>query len=345
MDMIEFLKSGAIISLTSDHLLVGWGKTRKKDNLNPAFYFSEFFLNGNSPWIQYSNWEEISVGDFKKQLRITSLGTCDWTIEHPERFKYTFDELSQLFQKNLLKKAVPYVFAVSQQQMTISRLQNCLNRALDMIGQNAGYLYGYWNEKKGILGITPEYLFIHSQLEPKKVYTMALAGTHPPYQNQQSFLRNEKEQYEHQLVVEGICQSLESLGIVTIGNTRLHKLPKLTHLMTPIEVDLNHSFHFDFLVEKLHPTPALGAFPKEKGKKWLEEYQIHTPREYYGAPIGFIYPQKGISKCLVGIRNVQWNTSNMRIGAGCGVVRQSSFEKEWQEIHFKIRSIRDCLYL
>ena len=229
--------------------------------------------------------------------------------------------------------------------MTKERLQSCLQRGVASLEKNAGYLYGHWNADYGVLGITPELLFSHSQHTPQKVQTMALAGTCHASHCQELFIKNEKERHEHQLVVQGICQSLQKLGSVQVGTIQLFQLPRLTHLMTPIKVQLSHSFHFDQLVDSLHPTPALGAFPLKEGKKWLEDYQTHTPRHFFGAPIGFSYPQMGLSHCLVGIRNVQWDASGMSIGAGCGVVKQSTFEKEWQEIQFKIRAIRDQLYL
>ncbi len=349
--LADFLSSGAIMSLSKDKLLIGWGKAAYKqeeaiDASRPAFYFTDFFLQASAPWIQYSNWLEISSQEFKELLgSIGQLSTCDWAICQPEQFRQAFDELSHLFQMNQLKKAVPYVFAKSPQQMTKERLQNSLKRGLTSLEKNTGYLYGCWNPTGGVLGVTPELLFSHSQHEPQKVKTMALAGTCHPSECQESFMKNEKERHEHQLVVQGICQSLQELGSVKIGEIQLLQLPKLTHLMTPIEVDLKDSFHFESLVGCLHPTPALGAFPLEKGRKWLENYQRHTPRHFYGAPIGFRHPQISLSCCLVGIRNVQWDFSGMRIGAGCGVVKQSTFEKEWQEIQFKIRAIRDQLYL
>lgn len=349
--MVDFLSSGAIMSLSQDKLLVGWGKVhhckeKEIDSSKPAFYFSDFFLRTSHPWIQYSNWAELASIDFKEALESAfQLSTCDWTIHNPEQFRQAFDELCHLLQMGQLKKAVPYLFAKSSSQMTKERLQNCLKRALISLEQKTGYLYGCWDATEGVLGITPELLFSHSLRQPQKVKTMALAGTCHPTQCQESFMNNEKERHEHQLVVQGICQSLETLGEVQIGSLQLLQLPKLTHLMTPIEVQLSQPFHFESLVHRLHPTPALGAFPSEEGKKWLENYQLHTPRHYYGAPIGFQHPQMSLSNCLVGIRNVQWNALGMRIGAGCGVVKQSTFEKEWQEIQFKIRAIRDQLYL
>lgn len=339
------------MSLSQDKLLIGWGKahhtTEQEIDLGkPAFYFADFFLTNSMPWIQYSNWLEISSTNFKEQLgSLSQLPTSNWTIHNPEQFRQAFDELWQLLQADQLKKAVPYLFARSPSHMTEEKLKSCLKRSLTSLEQKTGYLYGCWDANEGILGITPELLFSHSQQQPRIVKTMALAGTCHPSQCQESFMQNEKERHEHHLVVQGICQSLQELGSVHLGAIQLLQLPKLTHLMTPIEVEIHDSFNFEAFVHRLHPTPALGAFPVEEGRKWLEAFQQHSPRHFYGAPIGFKHPQMSLSRCLVGIRNVQWDNSGMRIGAGCGVVKQSTFEKEWQEIQFKIRAIRDQLYL
>jgi isochorismate synthase EntC len=349
--MADFLRSGAIMSLSKDKLLIGWGEpqrvsARELDFRRPTFYFSDFFLKTAQPWIQYSHWLEISTEKFNRALAPTAqLPTCNWVIDSPEEFRQSFNELQQLLQTDQLQKGVPYLFASSSNLMNEERLQQCLKRALTLLEQQKGYLYGHWHLSSGILGLTPELLFSHSQNQPEKLYTMALAGTCPYSHCQESFLKNEKEQYEHQLVVQGICQSLQTLGEVQIEKIQLLQLPYLMHLMTPIAVKLNHPFCFDALVNCLHPTPALGTFPIQAGKKWLENYQKHTPRHYFGAPIGFRYPPTGLSQCFVAIRNVQWNSAGMRIGAGCGVIKQSIFDKEWQEVHFKLKAIQDQLHL
>lgn len=347
----EFFQSGSIMNLSKEKLLIGWGEPyyvtdQELDNQKPAFYFTDFFLKKSRPWIQYENWMEISIQDFKNLLNHDlDLSTSEWVIHNPEQFRKAFNQLSDHLKKDELKKAVPYVFAKSTDLMTPNRLQNCLKKSLLSIEQKKGNLYGYWNLSDGILGISPEILFTHSEENRQKVQTMALAGTSHPSQCQEAFLKNEKEQYEHGLVVEGICQALKGLGSIKVGNQQLLQLTKISHLMTLIEIELNCPFNFEVLINHLHPTPALGAFPVNEGKKWLNEFQLHTPRHFYGAPIGFKHPEKGLSRCIVGIRNVQWNEFGMRIAAGCGVVKQSTFEKEWQEIHIKIRAIRDQLYL
>lgn len=349
-----FLESGAIMSLSSERFIIGQGVPQRcvKQELDfnkPAFYFSDFFCKSSHPWIQFDAWLEISHSDLYDQLQLLGAEdnfednslNCEWKIE-VSQFKAAFDELMQSLQDGCLQKAVPYVFAKTTQLMHKKRLVVSLLKALSTLKYNKGFLYGFWGENQGILGVTPELLFSHSIHMPKQVQTMALAGTS---KYAESFIDNAKERFEHQCVVQGICESLHSLGSVDVGEIQLYPLKDLFHLMTPIELKLNQYFDFEEMVNRLHPTPALGAFPVEKGKEWLIQYDRHTPRYFYGAPIGFQYLQKGLSQCFVGIRNVQWNEKGMFIGAGCGVVNQSIFEKEWQEIQLKTQATRGQLQL
>lgn len=350
-DVEQFIKSGAIMSLTQDRLLLGYGNptpmTYPEINPHhPAFYVSDFFLKSPKPWMQFPTWIELSLNELQEILKIRDRPSpANWTLDQPEIFQKAFQDLSLNLQGGKLKKAVPYLFAKSFDQMTEHRFVHSLKRAVQVMENKKGYLYGQWDEKTGLLGISPEILFSHSQEEPQVIQTMAVAGTCHPSQDQEAFFHNEKERHEHQLVVQGIRQSLEELGHIKIGELQLLKLPTLTHLMTPIELTFSNAFQFEPLIQRLHPTPALGAFPILEGKKWLEEFNIQTPRHLYGSPVGFHHPTAGYSRCFVAIRNVQWDSSGMRIGAGCGVVKQSTFENEWKEIQIKIRAIRDQLHL
>lgn len=346
-----FLKSGAIASLSEDKLLIGWGEPVRKaaSELNsefPAFFFNDFFLTFDKSWIQYSNWEEISLDHLERGLIQTSIApVSDWTILHLEKFKLAFEELHDLLKIGYLEKGVPYLFSHSKSAMTKERLQNCLRSALKALRQRNSFLYGNWDHSSGVLGVTPELLFSHSSNQPSKLHTMALAGTSPLNDCLNDFMKNEKEVCEHQLVVKGICNNLKSLGNVKIGEIEVLRLKTLAHLLTPLEVELQYSFDFNLFVECLHPTPALGAIPQNEGMKWLKEFHQHTPRGLFGAPIGFQFPQLKISRCYVAIRNVQWDDLGLHIGAGCGVVQQSCYEKELNEIQLKLFSIKKQLDL
>ena len=218
-----------------------------------------------------------------------------------------------------------------------------LKSSLKYIQQNQAYLYGFWDNNEGVLGATPEILFTYG--EEGELVTMACAGTRKKGEDIAAFFSDLKELNEHHLVVKGITESLSPFGTVSVGKLQLVELPQLVHLVTPINVELHEKLLFQEAVNALHPTPALGAFPKNKGKAWLEDYQQKIPRLRFGAPAGYWFSDGKSSKCYVSIRNVQWKGNQMQIAAGCGVVADSICDKEWDEVNVKLNAVQEMLAL
>lgn len=398
MDLNEFTKSGSLVSIDADKVLVGWGKRIwSKNNSEPSFYFPHFFLyhdssgcanldsakqsqigalhferrspapggqreedrfgevaaspNLHNPsdrginhkcWFSHEHWELLTLRDLQKLISPSNQekGDLKWHNPYYPFFCKMFSDLKSHFIKKKLQKGVPFSFEISPQQMTPQKLIQSLFNLLQYAQKAKVFLYGFWDHSEGILGGTPELLFNLTQ-DGSYLETMACAGTANAQQGKD--LLRPKEQNEHLLVVEGIKESLKPFGSVTIGKTEMRVLPTLSHLITPISVELKNKAKFDELVKALHPTPALGAFPKEVGTKWLEGYQTQLDRKRYGAPVGCLF--NGVGKCYVAIRNVQWDKSGMQIGAGCGVVAESELDKEWQEVQLKFRAIKEMLGL
>lgn len=344
--LTEFLESGAVMS-SGEKLLIGWGKKTgsaapEHDRERPLFYFNDFFLTKPLPWVRYSNHLRVSPEEMHDLLGDVSAGPpIRWEFLRRRQFKETFYELKKKIGFGRLHKAVPYIFSGTPVRMTRSLLAFSLKKALESLKTTKKMLYGYWGGGSGMLGLTPELLFYHAEDRPNLLSTMALAGTCSLDSNENEFLTDQKECREHRFVVEGICRELKQIGAVSTGEMQVLRLPSLAHLFTPIEILLKRPFRFDDIVRRMHPTPALGAFPKREGTGWLKEYAEHTPRNNYGAPSGFIDSKEGIAYCMAGIRNIQWNASGMRIGAGCGVIAESLFENEWKEIQLKTQVVRE----
>jgi len=207
------------------------------------------------------------------------------------------------------------------------------------------HLYGLWHQAEGLLGATPEILFQWD--ESRVLHSVAVAGTlakspETPRETEalrlEAFLSDPKELWEHELVIRGIQQALEPFGNLKIGKTSALELPALYHLHTPIELPLPADRDFNDVVQALHPTPALGAWPRLAGGAWLRELEEKMPRRRYGAPFGIV-SDSGQARCWVAIRNIQWNADQLSVGAGCGVVAGSSWQKEWGELQAKLQSI------
>lgn len=196
-----------------------------------------------------------------------------------------------------------------------------------------------------MLGGTPELLFnMDHDGEKMTISTMACAATCSK-DEVEGFATDSKMLDEHNFVVQGILESLSPFGEVRKEKIQILELPTLCHFLTPMVVETEKNLEFEPLVRSLHPTPALGAYPKKQGMKWLAEYQNKIDRGRYGAPVGYYRPDTGKAACYVAIRNAQWSHDEIKIGAGCGVVPQSALESEWAEIQLKIQSIKDILAL
>jgi menaquinone-specific isochorismate synthase len=345
----QFLISGAYMQMSPTHLLVGWGSTACFSTLcsnrkAPYFYINDFFLNADAPWIQFEHWMTLPVNAFASLIGHPPAHLLfDWTIDSQQTYQKSFYQLKEMLESGDLHKGVPYVFSRSKAQMTKERLCRIISTSLKGFKPYSNYLYGYWNAHFGVAGVTPEILFTHSTQEPQIVRTMALAGTCAAAESNHELMQNQTILHEHNLVVNGIKEACSKFGEVCPTEVKIISLPKLSHLMTPITVNLRTPFTFQDWVEALHPTPALGTFPKASGKKWLKELDRILPRRFYGSPVGFASPEERLSTCFVAIRNVQWDHNGLSIGAGGGVVKESLYEKEWFEIQLKTHAIKALL--
>jgi isochorismate synthase EntC len=345
-ELETFLSSGAVFGTAEDGLTIGWGKqiwTSTPSKKHPSsFYFPDFFLKQETPWLSFEHQIKLIPQELLAVLPsvIDKDPFIGWKTHSKDIFLQSIEQLKQIFIEGILVKAVPYVIDEAAASMSATRLVKSLSSALNYICNHPGYIYGFWNGSQGLLGVTPEILFSLKQIKKKWILqSMALAGTaKDPKQ-----IASAKNLHEHAIVVEGISSVLSHFGCVEVGAQQILQLPGLSHLMTPLTLQIDAPPSFIFLVQALHPSPALGAFPKASGKQWLENYAKLIARQRYGAPIALL--TNGSIQCCVGIRSVQWIASKLFIGAGCGVIKTSDPQEEWLEIEMKLHAIKELLAL
>lgn len=198
-------------------------------------------------------------------------------------------------------------------------------------------------------GATPE-LLIRKQGESFE--SMALAGSaargKTEIEDQQragELLASAKDRFEHQLVVDGIKERL--LGLVEFvhadGDPHVLKLRNIQHLHTPIHGQLWCGKTADILqlLERLHPTPALGGSPYQESLNYLRQAE-RIPRGWYAAPIGWLDDQlDGVF--AVGIRSAVTQHERAWLYAGAGIVADSKAEREWDETRLKFKPMLEAL--
>jgi menaquinone-specific isochorismate synthase len=322
----------------------------------PSWFSGGFFPQNDSGfWFPAILVQKVPRAELEELLRQEATNVPQWKWKPRDSARSRFlDASTQVLQEisaGSLTKAVPYAFLdASQPAPSPGDLARMLLHALRFQRENGGYLYGCWNAGEGILGLTPELLF---ERQGSVVRTMALAGTRTLEKGREAeaemlLLEDPKERHEHFLVIEGIFQRLAGLGTTTVGKTGVRRAGSLVHLFTPIELTLDahaRETSWQELVDRLHPTPALGAHPREAGARWLMEQEALAPRSRFGAPFGVRL--EATETCAVAIRNIEWNREKgfCRIGAGAGVVRGSIPEQEWSEIERKGNAVLKILGL
>src|SRR5699024_8025001 len=83
------------------------------------------------------------------------------------------------------------------------------------------------------------------------------------------------------------------------------------------------------LIKNLHPTPALGGVPRQKALKFIRENEF-MDRGWYGAPVGWLDSTRH-SEFAVAIRSGLVHNDEVNLFAGCGVMRDSDPEMEFEE--------------
>ncbi|MBY0384897.1 chorismate-binding protein, partial [bacterium] len=282
-------------------------------------------------------WKQIVLAALKNREKI-KFKNESWEEPNKALFKKIFQDIKKEIKNKNVQKAVPVVTA---QALKIKPPSQAILQALKTSPVNT-YVFGQWHLQQGFFGFSPEVLFLREKKNIIK--TMALSRTRKKekyLQDPEDFLKDPKELKEHQYVIDDIAKRLQALGKVKVGKTSFLELNFLTHLYTPLQSACVSDTSFSKLLETLHPTPALGIVPREQLellKKWRDK------SETLGAPFGIRWSENEYL-CLVAIRKIQWNETHYFIGSGCGVVEESEFEEEWQELRMKRESVRKTFQL
>jgi isochorismate synthase len=199
-----------------------------------------------------------------------------------------------------------------------------------------------WNEEAAFIGSTPERLF---QLAGRQITCECMAGTVRRGNNSRSdeslatgLLASDKERREHAFVVEAVLDQLESVceRLDTIPQPRVVQLSTLQHLSCPVEGQLNTDATIGDILTRLHPTPAVGGWPRSESLEMIRALEPHS-RGWYAGPVGWIGADD--AEFCVAIRSALIYPDGGWAYAGAGIVTGSVPEDEWQETSDKLRAL------
>jgi isochorismate synthase len=223
--------------------------------------------------------------------------------------------------------------------------------ALERLRKNypAATIFAIADGPKCFLGATPERLV---RLCEGEVRTIALAGTYPRGATEEDdarlgreLLESPKNRHEHAVVVQMLRTALGEVcqHVLVDEEPRLLKLPNVQHLYTPVLGRLagGEKSSVLSLLKSLHPTPALGGFPRQPALRWLRENE-GLVRGWYAAPVGWV-DSRGEGEFVVAIRSALVDGKEARLFAGCGIMGDSDPEVEYTESCLKLRPMIKAL--
>jgi isochorismate synthase len=197
------------------------------------------------------------------------------------------------------------------------------------------------------LGATPERLI---RVRNGEVSTAAIAGSAPRGATEEEdrrlgegLLASPKERLEHAVVVDVV----KNVTAEVCSDVRVPTVPELLrvanvqHLSTPLLGRLRDRLSVLELVDRLHPTPAVGGFPRRAALPWIEDHE-GLDRGWYAGPIGWI-DHAGEGEFAVAIRSAILHRSEAVLYAGCGIVADSDPEQEYAESVLKLRPLLSAL--
>lgn len=208
--------------------------------------------------------------------------------------------------------------------------------------QPATYIFALEKDDYLFIGATPERLL---QSNGSDYLTACIAGSisrgSTPEEDDrlgQELLTDEKNQQEHQIVVDQIAGDFQKMiaDELVIQPAILLKNRDIQHLHVPLRGKRKAGTTLLESVKQLHPTPALGGQPKELAQEFIAQ---HEPlgRGMYGGPIGWSSLQDDYGEFAVGIRSAILTKKTGYLYAGCGIVADSVAEAERQETAIKFQ--------
>ncbi|WP_449063788.1 isochorismate synthase [Planomonospora algeriensis] len=199
------------------------------------------------------------------------------------------------------------------------------------------------------VGATPERLV---GLHAGRARSMSLAASLPrgatPAEDARlraALLEDDKCRREQHVVTAMLRHAFEQVcrEVSVPDEPHVLDLPNLRHLRSGIDgeiADPENTGVLD-LVERLHPTPAVGGHPRQAALDWIAAAE-GLDRGWYAGPVGWMNTdQEG--DFAVALRSAHLHGATATLYAGCGIVAGSDPDAELEETRLKFRPMLDAL--
>ncbi|MGH2639208.1 MAG: isochorismate synthase, partial [Rhabdochlamydiaceae bacterium] len=311
---------------------VGYGH-----NPSSPFIFQAQAFHKNSCagiWSSFPNeWsfppEQIISADWAEATVKPILPNCLERKDIPtfEKWERLVIDASQKIQRNEFRKIVLARQTTLTFDVPIDPLE--LLKGLMSFGNHTSLFMVQFDKATAFLGASPEKLFSRYD---RTICTEALAGT---IDLTETWSPKEFEEVDAvrvflQKQLLPCCQDLRC------GSSEERPFGNLRHLYQKLDGMLKTKISDQMLIAQLHPTPALGGFPRELTMNYLRAVEPFN-RGWYGAPIGLVSEKE--TDLAIAIRSMLVCGNELHLFSGAGIVKGSEPLKEWEELDRKIAHV------
>ena len=209
------------------------------------------------------------------------------------------------------------------------------------------YVFAVGRGDATFIAASPELLV---RREGQRASTVALAGSigrsaDPAVDDHlgERLLRSDKDREENAIVARRIARTLRphSVWVTAAREPVLVRVANIQHLAMPIRAQLASAVPAIELAGALHPTPAVGAEPREQAARLIPALE-GIDRGWYAGPVGWT-DASGDGEFCVALRCALLRGRLARLYAGCGIVRDSDPAAELAETETKLGALLPLL--
>ncbi|CAK8053836.1 isochorismate synthase [Eupransor demetentiae] len=235
-----------------------------------------------------------------------------------------------------------------QRQIVLSKPLESSSLWQPLSAYTSNYRIVLKNKQRYFVSVTPERL-LKVDLTGK-LYTASLAGTAPRGEDEaedaklgSELMHSRKNRLEQDYVTRTIRKALgpyvKDLTVPFVP--KLLKNRRVQHLYSPITAQLLEGQNPLKVLQKLHPTPALGGIPRQEALDYISENECY-PRGLFAGPIGYLKSDQA-GEFAVGIRSMMVADNRVRLFAGAGILAASQAEAEYAETQVKLEEMGKIL--
>jgi isochorismate synthase len=152
-----------------------------------------------------------------------------------------------------------------------------------------------------------------------------------------------KEAVEHRVVSEFVVEAMRPFArSVSARSPEVVRFTNIQHLATSVSAELTHpAANALELAAALHPTPAVGGWPRDAADVLIDELE-GMERGWYAGAVGWI-DGNGDGEFAIALRcGLLWE-DGARLYAGVGVMPNSEAARELEETELKFKALLTAL--